>query len=61
MEAFSLGFGEPVAISAEHGQGLADLAEALREIAATLPPSEGPEEEDVETGRAAQPCDRRAA
>jgi GTPase len=28
-EAFSLGFGEPVAISAEHGQGMADLFEAL--------------------------------
>ncbi len=30
FEAFSLGFGEPVAFSAEHGQGLADLFEALR-------------------------------
>jgi GTP-binding protein len=30
MEAFSLGFDEPVAISAEHGQGLADLFEAIR-------------------------------
>ncbi|MFM2370593.1 MAG: hypothetical protein RIS85_315 [Pseudomonadota bacterium] len=29
FEAFSLGFGEPVAFSAEHGQGLADLFEAL--------------------------------
>lgn len=28
-EAFSLGFDEPVAFSAEHGQGLADLFEAL--------------------------------
>ena len=28
-EAFALGFGEPVAFSAEHGQGLADLFEAL--------------------------------
>jgi GTPase len=28
-EAFSLGFGDPVAFSAEHGQGLADLFEAL--------------------------------
>jgi GTP-binding protein len=28
-EAFSLGFGDPVALSAEHGQGLADLFEAL--------------------------------
>ena len=30
FEAFSLGLGEPVAISAEHGEGLADLYEALR-------------------------------
>ena len=29
-EAFSLGFDEPIAFSAEHGQGLADLFEALR-------------------------------
>jgi GTP-binding protein len=28
-EAFSLGFGEPVALSAEHGEGFADLFEAL--------------------------------
>lgn len=28
-EAFGLGFGEPVALSAEHGQGMADLFEAL--------------------------------
>jgi GTPase len=29
-EAFDLGLGEPVAISAEHGEGLADLYDALR-------------------------------
>jgi len=29
MEAFSLGFDEPVPISAEHGQGLADLFQAI--------------------------------
>jgi GTP-binding protein len=29
-EAYGLGLGEPVAISAEHGEGLADLYEALR-------------------------------
>jgi GTPase len=28
-ESFSLGFGDPVALSAEHGEGLADLFEAL--------------------------------
>ena len=31
-EAFSLGFGNPVALSAEHGEGLADLFEALRPL-----------------------------
>src|SRR5690606_29356369 len=29
-EAFSLGLGEPVAISAEHGEGLGELVEAMR-------------------------------
>ncbi len=31
-DAFSLGFGEPVPISAEHGQGMADLHNALVEV-----------------------------
>lgn len=30
LEAYALGLGEPVAVSAEHGEGLADLYEALR-------------------------------
>jgi len=30
LEAFRLGLGEPVAISAEHGEGIADLFDALR-------------------------------
>jgi len=30
MESYALGFGEPVAFSAEHGQGLADLFQAIR-------------------------------
>jgi GTP-binding protein len=34
MEAFSLGLGEPIAVSAEHGEGLADL---MGEIADRLP------------------------
>jgi GTP-binding protein len=42
-EAFDLGLGEPVAISAEHGEGLADLYDALRAAlpAQTAPPSDG--------------------
>ncbi len=35
MEAFSLGLGTPVAVSAEHGEGIADL---MGEIADRLPP-----------------------
>ncbi len=35
LEAYSLGLGEPVAVSAEHGEGLADL---MGEIADRLPP-----------------------
>jgi GTP-binding protein len=34
-EAFALGLGEPIAISAEHGDGMADLYEALAPFAAT--------------------------
>ena len=32
MESFELGLGDPVAISAEHGEGLADLFEALQPL-----------------------------
>jgi GTP-binding protein len=34
LEAYALGLGEPVAVSAEHGEGIADL---MREIAERLP------------------------
>ncbi len=37
FEAYTLGIGDPVAISAEHGEGLSDLYAAIRE---TLPASE---------------------
>ena len=36
-EAFSLGFGEPVAISAEHGLGLPDLYEAILDAVGAAP------------------------
>jgi GTPase len=42
-EAFDLGLGEPVAISAEHGEGLADLYDALR---AAMPAQTGPPDDD---------------
>ena len=31
LEAYALGFGDPLAISAEHGEGLSDLYDALRD------------------------------
>lgn len=37
-EAFELGLGEPIAISAEHGLGMADLADALRPFLAEPAP-----------------------
>ncbi|MCB1488246.1 MAG: ribosome biogenesis GTPase Der, partial [Bauldia sp.] len=43
LEAYELGFGEPLAISAEHGEGMADLHEA---IIAALPDETRPEPED---------------
>ena len=47
-EAYALGLGEPVAISAEHGDGLVDLYDALR---AALPEATGaPDDEDEEAG-----------
>jgi GTPase len=48
FDAYTLGLGDPVAVSAEHGEGLADLYDALR---AALPEAtaEGDEEEDEET------------
>jgi GTPase len=49
-EAYALGLGDPVAVSAEHGEGLADLYEALR---AALPEeTEQPEPADEEAGAA---------
>ncbi len=45
LEAYALGLGEPVAISAEHGEGLADLYDALR---AALPEATGEPESQSE-------------
>jgi GTP-binding protein len=37
MEAFELGLGDPIAVSAEHGEGLADLFEVLAPFADAAP------------------------
>jgi len=47
LEAFSLGLGEPIAISAEHGEGLVDLFEVLRpHVEHEHYPTESEEEEE---------------
>jgi len=50
IEAYALGLGEPVAISAEHNEGMADLYDSLRAAAPelTVKPAESEEAEDEE-------------
>ena len=50
MEAYSLGLGAPLAMSAEHGEGLADL---MTEIAERVP--EADPEDDAESGELDRP------
>lgn len=45
LEAYELGFGEPVAVSAEHGEGLSDLYDALQSV---LDPLQSSDREDGE-------------
>src|SRR5215813_1990842 len=57
LEAYELGLGEPIAISAEHGEGLADLYAALRAALpeATAPATERPAGEVEATAADRQP------
>src|SRR5499433_3466716 len=57
LEAYELGLGEPIAISAEHGEGLADLYAGLR---AALPDATGPAAE-VERRDAGSDIEQNAA
>jgi len=57
LEAYELGLGEPIAISAEHGEGLADLYDGLR---VALPDATAPEMEVHERDLAAD-IDQNAA
>ncbi|MEQ8309244.1 MAG: ribosome biogenesis GTPase Der [Sphingopyxis sp.] len=59
MESYSLGFDNPIALSAEHGEGVVDLFDALRPIVEGFdaaeaevppPPAEGDEEDEAPLG-----------
>ena len=45
-DAYKLGFGQPIAFSAEHGIGLNDLYDALKEIAEDLPEENDQQKEE---------------
>src|SRR5262245_50576394 len=46
LEASRLGFGEPIPISAEHGEGMGDLYDALAPLVRADAPEEGPVEDE---------------
>jgi GTP-binding protein len=48
LDAYSLGLGEPLSVSAEHGEGLSHLMSTIAEM--LPPPPEGAEEEPAEEG-----------
>src|ERR1700736_1382277 len=48
MEAYALGLGEPIQISAEHGEGLGELYDALRALLPERPDDEDESDEDTE-------------
>jgi GTPase len=52
LESYALGLGEPVAISAEHGEGFVDLYDALR---AVLPEAEIEDAEEPDAAREDKP------
>jgi GTP-binding protein len=61
LEAFELGLGEPLRISAEHGEGLEDLLDALRPLAEAAEREDGPAvdapETDVDVGGEEEPAE----
>ncbi|HVV40182.1 MAG TPA: ribosome biogenesis GTPase Der [Nitrobacter sp.] len=46
LESYALGLGEPIAVSAEHGEGMVDLYDALRDL---MPPPADEDAEDIDS------------
>jgi GTP-binding protein len=52
MEAYALGLGDPIQISAEHGEGLGELYDALRDLLPDAPEDEDEDESEDEADEA---------
>src|ERR1700760_4212813 len=55
MEAYALGLGDPIQVSAEHGEGLGELYDALRALLPKRADEEDEAEEDTEDDSATRP------
>src|SRR6201995_122328 len=55
MEAYALGLGEPIQVSAEHGEGLGELYDALRALMPERADEEDEDEEDADEDFATRP------
>ena len=53
MESYALGLGDPIQISAEHGEGMGELYDALRAVLPEGPEEEASEDEDAAVADAA--------
>src|SRR5215813_9068507 len=53
MEAYALGLGDPIQISAEHGEGMGELYDALRAVLPDVPEEEAFDDQDAEEADAA--------
>ncbi|MCA0406403.1 MAG: ribosome biogenesis GTPase Der, partial [Proteobacteria bacterium] len=61
IEAYELGFGEPVAVSAEHGEGMAELYDALRPLVDAVDEEEAAAREAAAMEAAAQKAESDTA
>jgi GTP-binding protein len=55
MEAYALGLGDPIQISAEHGEGMGELYDALRELMGEPPEEEEAADDEEEEDAATRP------
>jgi len=55
MEAYALGLGDPIQISAEHGEGMGELYDALRALMGEPPEEEEAVDDDEEEDAATRP------